>query len=471
VRKGRARIIKLPTIDPHKPVQSQLLAHLRQLILTGAIAEGARMPAQRVLSRELKVSRNTVIHAYEALAAEGLVEGRPGAGTYVSARPGLKRSPNRGGSIGDIAVPLPLQPGAIDLSLFPIDEWRRVDSARWRSLKPASLGAGDAAGWSGLRFILAQRIAAIRGVSCTADQVHVVPSTVAGIRLICAALGLRGGRALVETPGYPDAHAALTAEGVDTVAMNIDDEGAGIDAALAAAPDAKLIHLTPSSQFPTGAPLSRRRRKAALRWASERDGWIIEDDYESDFVFEGAAPHPLAAESGATRVIYINSLNNVLAPTMRLAFIVVPEALIDRFRAAHRLLDPGSDIARHMAVHDFMEAGYLAAHLRRCRELYGERRHTLRLLLQTHCADELILAQQPIGLHVTAWLAHKWDDRRLSAKAAEQNLTLQSISDCHDVRAPAAARPGLVLGFAGFDPPKLERAVVKLASLMKALRR
>lgn len=468
MRKGRSRIIRLTDLDPNKPVRDQLLAHLRRLILTGAIGAGARLPAQRALAKELKLSRNTVIHAYDALIAEGLLTGRRGAGTYVAEVAVPAKFVRRLSAPIDLPATLPLAQGSPDLSLFPIKDWHRMQNRRWRTLKATSLGYGDPAGWPGLRLILAQRVAATRGIDCSADQIHIVPSTVAGVRLASVALALHDQTVLVEAAGYRRAREALSAAGAKLVWLPLDEHGADIDKGLAAAPDARVTYVTPNSQFPTGAVLSRLRRKKLLHWANQNEGWIIEEDYESDFVFEGAAPAPLASQSPGHRVIYLATLNNVMFPSLRLAYLVLPDALVDRFAAARRTIDAASDIPRQMVMQDFMEAGYLAAHIRRCKEVYAERRTTLREALRNHLADHVSLVAQPIGLHATAWLAPETDDVALENNARLRGVTIHALGSSTQPEGNVA--PGFYAGFAAFPSALIERAVHSLAPLVKGLR-
>lgn len=461
MRKGQSRIIRLPDIDPHIPLQDQLTAHLRGLILSGGIAPGARLPAQRALARELKLSRNTILHAYEALKAEGLLDGKTGAGTFVARQPSkeksLRRMPLETRSLPSL---LPLHQGVPDLSLFPLAEWTRLQNRRWRSLPPNALAYGPPAGWPGLRFILSQRLAAIRGIKCTPEQIHIVPSTVAAIRLASIVTGLSGKRVFVESPGYAPARAALESAGTVTKPLPVDTGGADV-ARATQDPNAAAVYLTPSCQFPTGYSLSSARRATIKNWAKETNGWILEDDYESDFVFEGAAPPPLFSES--SRVIYFASLNQLLFPGLRLAFLVAPDALVDRFTEARATIDPHSDIPRQMVTHDFLEAGYLAAHIRRCREVYAERRETLRDALTSAFGDSIALSPQPMGLHVTARLPPGEDDEAFCQRAAARNVVIHALS------SGATKMRGFYAGFAAYTPATIERAVQELVPLAGTL--
>jgi GntR family transcriptional regulator/MocR family aminotransferase len=224
--------------------------------------------------------------------------------------------------------------------------------------------------------------------------------------------------------------------------------------------------VTPSSHFPTGVALSRERRAALLQWAKTSNAWILEDDYEADFVFEGEAPPSLAAEYGTDRVLYLSALNHVLFPAAQLAYLVVPEALVDRFNAVRVAIDGAVNLPLQMVTHDFIEGGYLAAHIRRCIRVYGERRNALRRAIEARLGNVFRLARQPIGLHVMAWL-RELDDARLEQAAARGGVVIHSLRDGGE-HAPATP-PGVYMGFAAYAPQVIEQAIKKLERIVIAL--
>ncbi len=468
MRKVKGRLISMPALDPERPLHEQLRDHIRTLIAVGSISPGARMPGQRILAHDLKLSRNTVTAAYEALVSEGVLEGRTGAGTYVAKGLDLRRAVARP-RIAHVADPPPeaaLHQGVPALDLFPIDVWRKLQERAWRRISARALGYGHLGGWSGLRYILAQRLAAVRGVHCGPEQVHIVPTTLAGVRLICSALQAEGRSAVVESPGFNRVAAAFRAGGVRVVPGSVDVFGMDVALALARAPDAALAYVTPSAQFPTGAALSPQRREILLNWARRSNAWVVEDDYDSDFVFDCEPPAPMAAGEGADRVIYIGTLNNVLFPSLQLAYVVVPDALVDRFLAARVTLDGSINIPSQMVAHDFIDAGHLAAHVRRCREVYGERRAVLRRRCVEMLSGELSLVEQPAGLHVTGWLREGLHDTGVRDRCAAQGIVVHAMTDCRV--AEEDVRSGLYLGFAAYAPHAIEKAVAGIASILRS---
>lgn len=459
----------MPAFDTNKSVYEQLRDRLRDLIATGAISPGARMPSQRILARDLSISRNTVIAAYDALTSEGLLEGRSGAGTYVAekARPASLNKPLA--RTKDPTPEAPLHYGAVALDLFPIDTWRRIQERVWKQMTASDLSYGDPAGWSGLRYIIAQRLAAIRGVHCTPEQVQIVPTAMQALRLACAALDVGGRRIWVEEICLDKVVAALRATGAELVALPVDEEGADIQFGLTHAPDAALAYLAPTTQFPLGMPLSDRRRAELMAWAQSAKAWVIEDDYEAELSFEGAPPPPLAADAAAReRVLHIGTLNNLLFPSAQLAYVVVPDVLIDAIARARRTFDYSINAPLQRVVHDFIDAGHLAAHLRRCLEVYGERRLVARRACEDRLGDVMTLQPQPRGLHVAAYLKAGIDDEAVTALAAQRQLVVHPFSQHR--ASEAAMRPGLFFGFGGYTPRTLQHSIEKLASAFAAAR-
>lgn len=466
LRKNRARFIKLPEPDPSKSIYEQLRDHLRDLIATGAISPGARMPSQRILARDLKISRNTVTSAYEALTSEGLLEGKLGAGTYVVDRPSLSPQKRALARVGDPQMEQPLHQGIVALELFPIDLWRRLQERAWRRIEAHHLWYSDPAGYAQLRYILAQRLAAIRGVHCSPEQIQIVPTALQGLRLVCAACDIAGHKVWIEQLGYRKVLAALRASSAKLIPLPIDAKGADIAYGIAQARDARLAYLSPTAQFPLGMPLAPERRTALLAWAKAQSAWVVEDDYEAEFAFEGQAAPPLAAApDGGDRVIHIGTMNNLLFPAAQLAYVVAPEALVDRIAEVRRTFDYSVNAPLQMVLHDFIDGGHLASHVRRCREVYSERRALLRRLCTERLGDHLKLLRQPVGLHVSAYLRPGVSDADMVARAAAQKVVVHAFSENSAVEDNAA---GVFFGFAGYTPQTLQEAVGRLAKAFDA---
>ncbi|MGH9886242.1 MAG: PLP-dependent aminotransferase family protein [bacterium] len=298
------------------PLHEQVYRGLRELIVAGHLARGTLLPSTRTLAAELRVSRNTVVSAFEQLIGEGYVRGKAGAGSYVCdqlpddlvAAPALPRLALAG---RQLAKPLPPRRATHAFALgipaideFPYDVWRRLVAHRWR--RPGSLaGYGATAGLRSLREAIAGYVAAARGVRCNADQVMVVCGAHQAFDLAARVTLERGDSVWVEDPGYLGAGRVFQSVGARLVPVPVDDEGFDVVAAREAAPRPRLAFVTPSHQFPLGVTMSMARRNALLDAANAADAWIVEDDYDSELRHDGRPLEPLHALDRRGRVIYV----------------------------------------------------------------------------------------------------------------------------------------------------------------------
>jgi GntR family transcriptional regulator/MocR family aminotransferase len=334
----------------------------------------------------------------------------------------------------------------------------------WRGPGVGTLALGAPAGLDALRAAIARYLAVARAVACSPDQVIVTSGIQQGIGLTCQSLLNRGDRAWVEDPGYPGVRGALAGAGVDTVPVLVDAEGLDIEAGKALAGDARLACVTPSHHYPLGTVMSLQRRLALIDWAERCDGWILEDDYDSEFRYRG---RPLASLQGldrSGRVIYAGSFSKVMFPSLRLGYLVVPEHLIDTFLKVRAALDDHASLTAQPALARFMEEGHFAAHVRRMRRLYGGRQEALLDAAGKHLDGLLTLAPDDAGMHLVGTLDDaKRDDVALAAKADDAGIATVALSS---YATSAAVRPGLVLGYAAVNEAEIMRAAKRLGEIM-----
>jgi GntR family transcriptional regulator / MocR family aminotransferase len=455
----------------------QLATHLRDAILAGELAGGTRLHASRTLAQQLGVSRNTVTQALDQLVAEGYLETRIGAGTYVAS--GLTP---RARSAGVSAAPAPrlsvraqrfvtahdpeggsepalFRPGVPDLSLFPAAMWRRIAN-RWLDAD-ATRGYGDPCGYRPLREAVAAQQRQTRGVTLGAGNVIVVEGTRAALALIADVLVDPGDPVAVEDPGYSAMRDAVAAAGGTVVPVALDDDG--FDVAHAPA-DARLAYVTPSHQYPTGVVMGLRRRLELLAWARAAGAYVVEDDYDAEFRYDGA---PLPALQGLddTRVLYVGTFSKTLAPGLRVAWIVVPDALVDAFAAARAMVSGGPAFPLQAALAAFVDEGHFALHVRRASAVYRERRDALVDALARRLGDRVRVQGAATGLHLVA--RFEGDDVAVSEAAAAENVVAPPLSAyAFDGHGPT----GLVLGFAAAGPVAIERAVERLERAFTTVR-
>ena len=437
---------------------------------------------------ELGVSRNTVTLAYDQLVAEGYLRGRPRSGMQVAATLPPRPSPRpvrsagtraraaprvsaRGLAIASAPMPglssagrppAPFRPGVPALDLFPLRLWARLVHRRLR--RPPELGYGDPAGYAPLRAAIAEYVSAARGARCVADQVIVVNGSQQGVDLAARALLDSGDQAWIEDPGYPGARAALLAAGASLVPVPVDDEGLRVAEGVRRAPRARLAYVSPSHQFPLGTTMSASRRLELLRWAAQAGAWILEDDYDSEFRY---STRPLASLQGMDqdgRVVYIGTFSKTLVPALRLGYLIVPPEIAQAFRAVRAACDRHSPVLDQAVLADFMTEGHFARHVRRMRNVYAERQGALVDAIQRKLGDRLEARATGAGMHLVGWLDAGSDDAAVSARLWEEGIEAPPLSRYGLVKP---ARPGLLLGWAGYSPEAIEKAVERLGSVLR----
>lgn len=481
------------------PMHRQIYEEVRALILDGRLARGTRLPSTRALAGEFGVSRNTAQAAYDQLLAEGYIEGRVGAGSFVAGdlpedslagltappradsdadagmaprprRDGLSR---RGAMLASLSAIHPgrgaaFTPGVPDMTAFPFDVWARLMARSWRRPPTSLLTKGDPGGHPPLRAAIAGYLRTARGVRCAAEQVIVVAGAQQAIGLAAHVLCDEGDRALLEEPGYPGVRGALLAAGLVPAAAPVDDEGLDIARAEAAAPDARLACVAPSHQYPLGVTLSLPRRLALLDWAARRGGWIVEDDYDSEYRYAG---RPLAALQGMDRtgrVVYVGTFSKVLFPSLRVGYLVVPEDLVDAFLRARRALDDHPSSVAQPALTAFIQEGHFAAHIRRMRKLYAARQRVLVAAIRETLPKRLSVDPAPAGMHLVARFAGPWADRDDVAAAmavARAGVTAYPLSSCF---AEGTGEHGFLLGYAAVPEEEIPAKLATLAEAMDA---
>ncbi|MEM1041808.1 MAG: PLP-dependent aminotransferase family protein [Bacteroidota bacterium] len=479
-----------PSAPPDAPIYHRLRDHLRDLIRREHLHPGARLPSSRVLAQDLGVSRTTVELAYDELVDEGFVERRRGSGTYVveliparprplaevsrssgsaaTGPPALSAAGQRLASVhrfrDDPAAPAGFAPCLPGEDAFPIAAWNQlvVDTLheRGRRLQRSTPLLGDYA----LRTALADHLARTRRVQCDAGRVLILSSTQQALGLLARLLLDAGDAMWLEEPGYLGARAVFEASGARVVPVPVDADGLAVEAGIEAAPEARLAYVTPSHQYPTGVTLSAARRVALLGWARTAGRWVIEDDYDSEFRHVGGPLAPLQSSDREGRVVYVGTFNKVLFPGLRLAYAVLPDALVGPAERAVETFGGQPSSIVQAAAATFVAQGHFAAHLRRTRDLYRTRRNALLDAAGEGLGEVLEMGPSDTGLHVCARLERGVSDLDISARAAAAGLHVPPLSPCY---LGAAAEPGLILGYAGVDERTLRRGVTQLTDLLR----
>jgi GntR family transcriptional regulator / MocR family aminotransferase len=470
-------------LDGKGPRYRQITRALLHAIQEGTLSPGARLPSQRRLAADLGCARNLVVLAYDQLIVEGYLDVRPRGGTFVSPhlprpaspRERQRRSPaplppaGRARRIAELVGPargLTARIGrrtidfAYGIATPDALVVRRLARSFATALRQGAFGYGDPAGDFRLRQQVVDRLRGARGIDCSPSQVVVTNGTQQALDL-CARLLLRpGDRAAVEDPGYEGARAAFAAAGAKVVPVAVDDEG--LDPARLAATSARVVYVTPSHQFPTGAILSAPRRHALLDWARRTRAFVIEDDYDGDLRYQGQPLRALAGLDVDGNVIYCGTFSKSLFPSLRLAFLVLPSALAEAAVDAKWLADRGTSVLLQRVLYDLMATGEYERHLGRLRRRAVSRRDTLLRALTEHFGDEVEIGGGAAGLHVVAWLP-RLDARSLDelvARASARGVGVYAVT--RQALRPLR-RAGLILGYGLTDESAIERGVRLLA--------
>jgi GntR family transcriptional regulator/MocR family aminotransferase len=472
-------------LDGKGALFQQLARALKTEILEGRHAPGSQMPATRTLATTLRLSRNTVLTAYEMLSAEQLVVSRPGSGTRVtgatatpksrvtrsaivaqsrySARTRLLAAKTLGG--GNPALRLDMQYGSPLVRPELFAAWRRKQVAAAPRVGPRY---PPCEGLHSLRCAIVDYLLRRRGVECGPDDVIIVSGTQQGLSLVARVLVDEGQSVVIEDPYYESARHALLAHGARLVSVRVDSAGLVTDELPARPP--RLIHVTPSHQFPSGAVMSLERRIQLLNYAATHRCWIFEDDYDGELHYD---QRPLAALSSldvSKRVIYSGTFSKTLFPGLRLGYMVCPQSLRSDLSRAKDLDDRGCSAIEQIALASFLESRQYEKHLRKSMIELRKRRRALLKGLARHLNDQLRIDASHGGMHVVAWFRtlSYTEVARLISHAAQRGLGLYPIHHYYQVRP---AHPGLMLGFAGLTPNQLTSATDLLGRCVREISR
>jgi GntR family transcriptional regulator/MocR family aminotransferase len=460
-------------------LRQQLYVRVRDAIVRGEMRAGFRLPSTRSVAKELALSRNTVGDVFAQLVAEGYLVARHGSGTYVAsnaialcgrgaaplARTSWERASIRGRLLAAVPEqdrlsakpPLPFQPGIPDLDHFPFETWSRIASRLMRRPRAELVSYGDPAGYRPLREVIAAELRSRRGIACRDEQIVVVGGTQQALDLICRLALDPGDEVWIEEPSSRNVRAAFAGAGCTMVPVPVDDDGIDVAHGRELAPRARLAFVTSAHQWPLGATLSAQRRAELLDWANDADAFVVEDEYDGVFRYDGQRPEPLCALDRAERVIWTGSFSMTTFPGLRIGYLVAPPPLIDAFVAAKAAADRQTSSFEQAILAEFIYDGHYQRHRTRMQAIYAERGTRLVELMRELAGIEIAAPRS--GLHVVLPLPPHVDDRALSLRAADAGVIAPPLSPHY---LTPALRRGLLLGFGVADITRIERAAPPL---------
>jgi GntR family transcriptional regulator / MocR family aminotransferase len=496
-------------LDGMGPLYWQIYRAFRSDILTRALPPGERVPSTRTLADLLKVSRNTAVLAYEQLLAEGYLETRVGAaGTVVAPvlppdslrpdssvsldrqrhtlKPGdarlsiagnriLKAARATTDSLGlpsltwelnPLRIRYDFRPGRAAFPDLPYALWRRLLGARARNATLRDLDYGPPAGRWELREAIAARLRRLRGVDASPERIVIVNGTQQALDLISRVLLNPGDRVLIEEPHYTGARCVFMAAGAQLLTSAVDNNGIQVPKVTKENRAIRLAYVTPSHQFPTGVVLPIARRPELLDWASRVGAFIIEDDYDSEYRYDGLPLQALAGLDREGRVIYVGTFSKILFPALRLGYLVLPEVLIEPVVAAKAVGDTGTAILEQLVLADFISTGHFDRHLRRTNASNAARRNALVAAVRKEFGDRAEICGANAGLHLLVWLKGRSGGMiaDVHRKAEKAGVGLYGVEAFY-LKPPK--RTGVVLGYAPLPESAIREGIRCLAGALK----
>jgi GntR family transcriptional regulator/MocR family aminotransferase len=477
------------TLSGSGPLYQQVFRAIREAILSGRLRSGDRLPVSRVLARDLAISRNVVLIAYDQLIAEGYAVGRVGAGTFVSAAvpdsmlrisanqrrvptpslgsPHLSRYASRILAAPDFPARASRDRRRYDFVYyganaqdFPADIWRRLLARRLRKL---DLDYSAVQGDAGLRAEIASYLRRSRAVHCSLDQILLVNGSQQALDIVARVLLEQGDRVVLEDPHYQGAREIFRSVGARLVPIPVDASGLQV-ARLPRRGRVSLAHVTPSHQFPTGAILPLDRRLALLEWAEKTGAYILEDDYDGEFRYEGHPVEAVQALDHAGRVIYAGTFSRILFPSLRMGYVVMPSALAKALSKAKWITDRHTSFLQQAALADFMREGHLDRSVRRSRVRHAARRAVLLQAIGDYFGDSVEVRGAGAGTHVLLHfrrVAAKWTERVI-ARASEIGVGVYSTAPYY-MKPPAGCE--LILGYGAIPERDIREGIRLLGTL------
>jgi GntR family transcriptional regulator / MocR family aminotransferase len=493
-KKVTAFELMLPARDRETSAYRWIYAALRTEILEGRLRPGSRLPSSRDLASQYRLSRGTIVTAFEQLKSEGYIEGTIGSGSYVSkvlpeqllqvARPprdglsSLRNSARRAKrNYSEYARRLQLFP-PLDLrhsrafrayvpalDLFPTTLWARISARRLRTATANMLLGCDPLGYRPLREAIADYLRTSRGVRCSFEQVAIVSGVQEALDLAARLFLNPGDRLCMENPGYVGASCVFEAIGAQVIPAPVDDEGIELDSRRIRG--ARLIYVTPGHQFPLGITMSLPRRLHLLELAEKSDALIFEDDYDSEYRYSGRPMPALQGLDRAGRVLYAGTFSKTMFPSLRLGYLVVPTDLVSLFHSAKATTNRHAPLLDQAVLCDFISEGHFGRHLRSMREVYSERLSVLLESARQELDGLLEVSKIEAGLQTVGWLSAEIDDEAAAKAAAARQVEVIPLS-WYDRGQPS--RKGLQLGFAATSPNEIRRGVRELAAALGGVR-
>ncbi len=458
--------------DARQPLFEQLAQALREIILSGRLPPGGKLPSSRKLANELSVSRATIVTAYDQLTAEGYIESRHGSGAFVAQGlpdPDVRTPEQKPFVLNTInqrppTALRPFQPTSPDMRLFPHKDWAKLFQRLWTNPHESLLANPEPLGWWPLRVQIAEHLRVWRGINCQPAQVVVTSGASEAIQTIANSLLQSGQSVAREEPGYNLFSRILTRAQFPVRSVPVDDQGMQVDLLSAMKPQPACAITTPSRQYPLGITMPLARRLQLLEWAAQNDRFVIEDDYDSEYRYAGQPLPALMSLDREKSVIYLGSFSKVFSKSLRLGYMVIPDHMLSKIQDTIEKNGPGAAGLAQPVLAQFMADGLFASHIRRMRRTYASRQKFFVGEAHKHLQGLIEFEPAGGGMHlvgkISEALKNKKSDVEICEMALLAGVVLQPLSANY---SGPNIQQGIIAGYAGFNQEEISQAVHRLA--------
>ncbi len=451
------------------PIYIQLYENIKKSIINGSMQEGEKLPSKRQLSQYLSISQTTVENAYAQLIDEGYIYSKPKSGFYISAIETLpfineNPAPSPQRSLTSEHNPqYAFKLGMVDQTHFPFEQFRKYAKEAFEEPQYPLVEIGHRQGDYALRQQISQYLFHSRGVQATPEQVIVASSTEQLLSIITDLLPSHS-QFMLEDPIYPQVHQLLKRKHIPFRFIPVEKDGIAIESINQT--EHNIVYITPSHQFPSGVTMRLNKRMQLLKWAHQsKDRFIIEDDYDSEFRYEGKPIPALQGLDQSGRVIYVSTFSKSISPSIRIAYAVLPEALLQRYHALQNL--EGGTVPRHtqFMVTRFMQTNQFERHLNRMRKIYRQKRDKVLSTLKQY-PELFTINGEKTGMHFIISIQNGWDEATCIRQLKANDIDIHPLSDYSfdKVKGP----PRFVLGFGGIPMDKIEAHTQQLIDSFNA---
>lgn len=460
------------TIDKNSNISliRQIYGQIKDLILQGKLLEGNKLPSTRWLSEDLKISRNVILEAYDQLMAEGYIESKQGSGTVVAKGIYFEKieTEHQDKLLKNIEKRkesncIDFRSGIPALEMFPKKEWGNLFSRICSNAPYSAFAYCEPEGVIELRQVLSEYLFRVRGIYCRAEQIMIISGSTQGLSLISKMLYESTAEVIVEDPIHQGLLNVIKSFGYSITSILVDDKGIKTDE-LNTSTNVKFVYVTPSHQFPLGGVLPVQRRIELVKFAEKNNCYIIEDDYDSEFRYEGQ-PISSLYELEPNRVIYVGSFSKILAPSLRLGYMILPDALISKYKKVKMYTDVHTQSISQLVLAKFISDGKLEKHIWKMKKEYRKKRQTLIDNLDINFPNEYIVKGQAAGLHLVAEFKNITFTEEVLKKIMEQEVKVYPVEKYALKKENHMNK--IILGYGHLSIEEIEEGVKRLKKAIK----